>query len=140
MENELHKEMVRTVIAELRNRKFTNIRANLENMTPPEQISGFLPDFTFNKNDPQQTFVVFEVETCNSLTGENTAKKWKAFFEKARVAGGEFHLAVPKMCGNTSGRALTDQQFDRLQIKADLVWIVNGSLQHRVMKHQGQRG
>lgn len=132
--------MVRTVIAELRNRKFTNIKANLEKMTLPEQISGFLPDFTFSKGDAHETFVIFEVETCSSLTSADTAKKWKAFFEKARVSGGEFHLAVPKMCGNTSGRALTDQQFEKLQIKADLVWTVNGSLQHRVMKHQGQRG
>lgn len=70
---------------------------------------------------------------------EHTAKKWKAFFEKARAMGGEFHLAVPKICAGNSGRALAEQQLERLQIKADLVWTVNGSLWHKVSKRQAQR-
>jgi hypothetical protein len=134
VEDELHKEMVRTVLDELRKRGFTNLRANFESMTPPDQVFGFVPDFTFSKNDSQGTFVVFEVETCSTLMSEDTAKKLKVFFERVRAVGGEFHLAVPKMCDGSSGRALADQQLEKLQIKADLVWTVNGSLRHRVMK------
>lgn len=63
VEDELHREMVKTVLDELRKRGFTDLRAKSENMTPPEQVFGFVPDFTFNKNDPKETFVVFEVET-----------------------------------------------------------------------------
>jgi hypothetical protein len=135
MEDELHREMVKTVLDELRKRGFVNLRANLENMTPPEGILEFVPDFTFNKNDPEGKFVVFEVETCSSMISEDTARKWKAFFERARAVGGEFHLAVPKMCDGNSGRALADQQLEKLQIKADVVWAVNGSLRHRIPKH-----
>jgi hypothetical protein len=87
-----------------------------------------------SKNEPRGKFVVFEVETCSTLMSEDTAKKLKVFFERVRAVGGEFHLAVPKMCDGDSGRALADQQLEKLQIKADLVWTVNGSLRHRVMK------
>jgi hypothetical protein len=138
-EDELHREMVMTVFDELKKRGFVNLRANFENVTPPERILEFVPDFTFNKNDPEGKFVVFEVETCSSMIGEDTGRKWKAFFEKAKAVGGEFHLAVPKMCGGNSGRALADEQLGKMQIKADLVWAVNGSLQHRILKRQGQR-
>jgi hypothetical protein len=134
LEDELHKEMVRTVLDELRKRGFVNLRANFENMTPPEGILEFVPDFTSNKNDAEGRFVVFEVETCSSMISEDSARKWKAFFERARAVGGEFHLAVPKMCDANSGRALAGQQLGKLQIKADVVWAVNGSLRHRISK------
>jgi hypothetical protein len=137
MEDELHREMVKTVLDELKKRGFANLRANFENMTMPERILEFVPDFTFNKSDPEGKFVVFEVETCGSLMSEDSARKWKAFFDRARVVGGEFHLAVPKMCDGSLGRALADQQLAKLQIKADVVWAVNGSLQHRILKRQG---
>lgn len=139
MEDELHIEMVRTALDELRKRGFANLKANFGNMPQPERILEFMPDCTFNKNDPEGRFVVFEVETCSSLLSEDTERKWKAFFERARAVGGEFHLAVPKMCNGNSGRSLTDQQLGKLQIKADVVWAVNGSLQHRISKRQGQR-
>jgi len=139
LEDELHKEMVKTVLDELKKRGFSNLRANFEDMTPPERILEFVPDCTFEKSDPEGKFVVFEVETCSSMISEDSARKWKVFFERARAVGGEFHLAVPKMCNGNSGRALVDQQLGKLQIKADVVWAVNGSLQHRIPKPQGQR-
>ena len=126
---------MKTCLNELKKRGFTNLRATFENMTRPEQINDYTPDFTFNKNDKQRIFVIFEVETCSSITSKNTEKKWKAFYQQAKATGdGEFHLAVPKFCNGNSGRTLANQKLGELNIKADTIWAVNGALRHRTTR------
>jgi len=127
-EDEVHSEMMKTCLNELKKRGFINLRAVFENMTRPEQINEYIPDFTFKKNDKPSIFVIFEVETCSSMMGKDADKKWKAFYERAKASGGEFHLAVPKFCNGDSGRALANRRLQELSIEADLVWAVNGSL------------
>ena len=134
--------MMKTCLNELKKRGFINLRAVFENMTRPEQIDEYIPDFTFNKNDKPSIFVIFEVETCSSMMSENADKKWKAFYGQARATGGEFHLAVPKFCNGDLGRTLADRKLQELGIEADLVWAVNGSLRYKgtnMPKHNERR-
>lgn len=134
VEDEVHNEMMKTCINELKKLGFTNLRATFENMTRPEQISGYVPDFTFNKNNKQGISVIFEVETCSTIMHEHIEKKWKTFYQQAKATGGEFHLAVPKFCNGDSGRTLADQKLGELNIKADVIWAVNGTLRHRTTR------
>jgi hypothetical protein len=38
-----------------------------------------------SKNEPRGKFVLFKVETCDKMMSEDTAKKLRAFFERARA-------------------------------------------------------
>ncbi len=131
VDDEVHKEMMKTCLNELKKLGFTDLRANFENMARPEQISGYVPDFTFNKNNKQEISVIFEVETCSTIMYEHIEKKWKTFYQQANATGGEFHLAVPKFCNSGSGRTLTNQRLVELNIRADVIWAVNGTLRHK---------
>ena len=129
-DEEVHREMMKTVLNEFTKQGFTNLRANFENMTLPETIGNYMPDLTCNRKDKQQEFVILEVETCNTITQEQSEEKWRLFHEKARRMTGEFHLAVPRFCNGDSGRTLTNQRLEQAGIRADCVWAVNGSLKH----------
>ncbi len=128
VEDEVHNEMMKTCMSELRKRGFINLKAVFENMPQPEQIDEYMPDFTFNKKDKPSLFVIFEVEPCSSIMSKDADKKWRAFYERAKASGGEFHLAVPKFCNGDSGRTLANRKLQELGIEADLIWAVNGSL------------
>lgn len=122
--------MIKIILKELPKLGFTNIRTNSEEQNQSEQITGHMPDVTFNKNDGQRTFVILAVETCSAIAQEETGHRWGAFYEEARRISGEFHLAVPKFCNGDSGRALANQKLEELHIKADAIWVVNGSLRY----------
>lgn len=129
-DEEVHIEMMRTILNEFTKQGFTNMRANVENMIAPEKIGDYTPDLTCNRKDKQKEFVILEVETCNTMAQEQSEEKWRAFCEKSKEMAGEFHLAVPKFCNGDSGRTLANQRLQRARIKADCVWAVNGSLRH----------
>ena len=128
VDKKVHREMMKTVLKEFPKQGFTNMRANVENMTAPEEINGYAPDLTCNREDMQQGLVILEVETCNTMTQEHSEEKWRAFHEKAKKVTGEFHLAVPKFCNGNSGRTLASQRLERVRIKVDRLWVVNGGL------------
>jgi len=134
VDEEVHREMMRTVLNEFTKQGFTNIRASVENMTAPEKIGDYTPDLTCNRKDKQKEFVILEVETCNTVTQEQSEEKWRVFREKSKEMKGEFHLAVPKFCNGNSGRVLANQRLECARIRADYVWAVNGSLQHIAMR------
>jgi hypothetical protein len=134
VDKEVHREMMKTVLKEFTKQGFTNMRANVENMTAPEKIGDYAPDLTCRREDMQQGFVILEVETCNTMTQEQSEEKWRAFCEKAKKMIGEFHLAVPKFCNGNSGRTLASQRLERVRIKVDRLWVVNGGLQAIAMR------
>lgn len=127
-DEEVHREMMKTVLNEFTKQGFTNLQANFEGMTTPEKIGNYIPDLTCNRKDKQHEFVILEVETCNTMTQEQSEEKWRAFCEKSKEMAGEFHLAVPKFCNGNSGQTLVNQILERARIKAHYVWAVNGSL------------
>lgn len=49
-DKEVHREMMKTVLKEFTKQGFTNMRANVENMTAPEKIGGYAPDLTCNRD------------------------------------------------------------------------------------------
>ena len=139
VDEDVHKEMMKTVLNEFRKQGFTNIKANVENMTTPEKVDDHTPDLTCNRNDKQQEFIILEVETCNTITLEQSKEKWRAFYRKSKDMKGEFHLAVPKFCNGSSGRTLANQRLEQLQLKANCVWAVNGDLQHIAMRAKARK-
>ena len=121
-ESREHRSLIRMMLNYFRNQGYTNLRADLESQTPPEQIGDRIPDLTCNKNDFGRTFIILEAETCSTISHEHTEEQWKAFYRKAREVEGEFHLVVPRNCDDDSGRSLARQRLSELEITADHIW------------------
>ena len=127
-ESEKHEKMVRMVLNHFKDQGYTNLKADLENETLPDQIGDYVPDLTCCKNDEKKTLIFVEAETCGTISHEHTEGQWKTFYRKSREVNGEFHLAVPRVCNGDSGQALAKQRLDELNINAHKVWGVNHSL------------
>ena len=127
-ESEKHKKMVRMMLNHFKDQGYSNLKADRENETLPDQIGDHVPDLTCCKNDEKRILIIVEAETCDTMSHEHTEDQWKAFYRKSREVNGEFHLAVPRVCNGDSGQALANQRLDELNIKAHKVWRVNHSL------------
>jgi len=127
-ESEKHEKIIRMMLNHFKDQGYTNLKADLENETLPDQIGDYVPDLTCCKNNEKKTPIFVEAETCDTISHEHTKGQWKAFYKKSREVNGEFHLAVPRVCNGGSGQALAKQRLDELNIKAQEVWKVNHSL------------
>jgi hypothetical protein len=127
-ESEKHEKIIRMMLNHFKDKGYTNLKADLENETLPDQIGDYVPDLTCYKNNEKKTPIFVEAETCGTISHEHTKGQWKAFYRKSREVNGEFHLAVPRVCNCDSGQALAKQRLDELNIKAHEVWMVNHSL------------
>lgn len=94
--------MVKTVLKEFTNQGFTNVRANVENVTALEEIGGYAPDLTGKRKDMQRGFVMLEAETCNTMTQAQSGETWRAFCEKAKKMTGEFRARCSVQTMTTS--------------------------------------
>lgn len=114
---------------------YLNIRADIEGHRKPESIYWknrpnvkYIPDLTCNKNDEGKTYVILEAETCDSLTDTaHTAEQWKLFSARARRLKGEFHVVVPRICGELSGSDRAQELADNLEIKITTIWMPSES-------------
>ena len=123
VESTEHRQLIRMMVNHFRNQGYTNIKADLDGYTQPEPISDgygntYIPDLTCNKNDRNSTRIVLEAETCGTIDDGHTAGQWRAFTR----ARGDFHLVVPKTCGNESGRAKAQRRLRELGITAKEIW------------------
>jgi len=121
-ESEEHKRLVKMMLNHFKSKGYTNLKADLEGETPPNQIYGHIPDLTCNKNDAKGTFIILEAETCDTIFDEHTEDQWKTFYRKAREVGGEFHIVVPRTCNGESAFDLVEKRLKELGIRADSIW------------------
>lgn len=121
-ESQEHKNLVEMMFNYFVKQGYTNLKADLEGKTQPDQIGKHIPDLTCNKNDTKKTFIILEAETCSTISDEHTESQWKTFYNKAKEIDGEFHIVVPKTCNNSSGRTLAEQRLKELGISADTIW------------------
>ena len=88
-----------------------DIRADLDGfkrpdkITTPEDSEGEVPDATAKEGDQ---FLIYEVETPDSIAEEHTAKQWTLFAKYAEENNGIFHVAVPPMAQGDAKRRLKE--------------------------------
>jgi hypothetical protein len=54
-ETEKHEKIIRMVLNHFKDQGYTNLKADLENETLPDQIGDYVPDLTCYKNDEKKT-------------------------------------------------------------------------------------
>ncbi|MFC1510198.1 hypothetical protein ACFL49_00875 [Candidatus Omnitrophota bacterium] len=101
-----HDELVRVLAKHYSSLGYIGIRADIPDysQTPvgiywtdrPEKK--YIPDIVCSKNDENNTIIVAEAETCETLMTEHTREQWKMFSAHAKSKGGEFHIITPKSC------------------------------------------
>lgn len=67
--------------------------------------------------------IIYEVETCNSVSTKNAMSRCRLFFEVAYNLFGKFYLVVPKDCGAKTGTELAEKMLKKN--KTDLVEIMS---------------
>lgn len=74
-ESEKHKRIVRITLNHFKDLGYTNLKADLETETLPDQIGDHVPDLTCNKNDEQSTPIFLEAETCSTISHEHAEEQ-----------------------------------------------------------------
>lgn len=92
-----HDRIVEKVYHFLLDNRFYEVRADMSGVERPRPVEGngngeFVPDVTAQG----EKFVLFEVETADSVQDEHTSAEWKCFSEFARQHHAEFYLIVPE--------------------------------------------
>ena len=108
---------------------YTAIKADIEGYSTPDAIwwtnkpqEQKIPDLTCFKNDAEKTFIILEAETCSSLSTDHTQDQWKLFSSSAKKNNGEFHVVVPKVCGEDEGKLLVEKLAEQIGVTVDSIW------------------
>jgi len=67
--------------------------------------------------------IIYEVETCNSVSTKNAMSRCRLFSETAYNLFGKFYFVVPKDCGAKTGKELAEKMLKKN--KTDLVEIMS---------------
>jgi hypothetical protein len=128
-----HDSLVKMMAQYFSSLGYTAVKADIEGYSTPLEIYWInkpqerrIPDMTCNKNDPKNTLIILEAETCESLTIEHTKEQWKLFASHAKNNNGEFHVVVPNQCTYQSnlvtGEFLAKKVASEIGIVIDHIW------------------
>jgi len=82
----------------------------------------YRPDLTCKKNDAQQTLIILEAETCETLESDHTEEQFRLFRANTNQNKGEFHIVVPRSCSGRPGGDFVNEVIRRLRISVDSIW------------------
>ena len=115
-----HDFMIQDMANFLVEKKFNDVRANIDGFEKPEIIvcetSGFsyTPDLTAQG----KRFNIFEIETSKSINDKLTEQKWGLFASVAKNKDALFYLIVPKSSVPDAHQRMTE-----LNIEADIMGV-----------------
>jgi hypothetical protein len=91
-----HDRMVERIANGLRQQGFREVRAaGLSGFEAPDPIGGRVPDVAAHNRHGY----LYQVETEDSLDGDDTLQQWKAFAHHARYNDTRFVIVVPRGSG-----------------------------------------
>lgn len=128
-----HDSLVRMMVNYYATQGYLSIRADLENSSRPEKIwwsgrenQAYIPDVTCNMNDRVRTTIILEAETCETLGSDHTRAQWSLFSAHAIQIGGQFHVAVPRLCSynnrNVTGESLVRMFANQWGVTVHRTW------------------
>ncbi len=107
-------QMLESLVRSLGKSDFSNVRASLDGLTPPEPIYGSRPDATAWRDREH----IFVLETDMSVKGAHCGIKWRDFGTYARVCNARFCVIVPR-----SAALIARIRLALLEIDAELYTI-----------------
>jgi hypothetical protein len=104
-----HTSLIRAALGWYEAQGYVRIFADVPGMRPPRtiRIAGFEPSRPdLSCRGRANRLILVEVETCDTLSLQETAEQWHLFRRYADAAGGEFHLVVSEDCTAEAERRL----------------------------------
>lgn len=119
----LHQSLLRQLISGLkRNREIekgkTEVIAGEDTRHRPDAIFYYRDDH--NQNKP----IIFEVETCESISNINTLSQLVVFSLTSKYTKGDFYLVIPRNCNGMSAEELAQKIIDDNGIDSEYVEII----------------
>jgi|GEM_PF-1933626 len=113
-----HADMIKRLAEHFARQGYTEIKADIEGYELPAAAKTprgeFIPDITCFMPGKFRKFLAVEVETCRSIFDPHTVDEWEALGREARIHAGEFHVAVPRLCGIETGEELVKKRMSQL--------------------------
>jgi hypothetical protein len=103
---------------------YGGVRADLPGWDTPEVVHGAVRDHrpSLFCQAPKPTFL--DVIAPGPLTLEDVASRWQLFASAAELAGGEFHVVIPRWVAGRDGRTVAKQIAEMVGVRIGYVWTV----------------
>jgi hypothetical protein len=103
---------------------YGGVRADLPGWEVPEVVHGAVRDHrpSLFCQAPKPTFL--DVIAPGPLTLEDVASRWQLFASAAELAGGEFHVVIPRWVAGRDGRTVAKQIAEMVGVRIGYVWTV----------------
>jgi hypothetical protein len=103
---------------------YGGVRADLPGWDVPEVVHGAVRDHrpSLFCQAPKPTFL--DVIAPGPLTLEDVASRWQLFASAAELAGGEFHVVIPRWVAGRDGRVVAKQIAEMVGVRIGYIWTV----------------
>ena len=104
---------------------YGGVRADLPGWEAPELIRGAMMDHrpSLFCQSPRPIFLDV-VAARGAVTLEELTSRWQLFASAAELAGGEFHVVVPRWVANRDGRQVAKQMADLAGVRIGYIWAI----------------
>ncbi len=103
---------------------YAGVRADLPGWDVPEVIHGAMRDHRPSLFCEAPKPVFLDVLAPGPLTLEEVASRWQLFSSAAELAGGEFHVVLPRWVAGRDGRQVAKQIAELVGVRIGYIWTV----------------
>lgn len=103
---------------------YGGVRADLPGWEAPEVIRGALRDHRPSLSCASPRPVLVDVIPPGPLALPDLASRWQLFASAAELAGGQFHVVLPRWVAGRDGRQVAKQIAELVGVRIGYVWTV----------------
>ena len=103
---------------------YAEVRADLPNWDAPELIHGAMRDHRPSLSCGAPKPIYLDVLPPGPLALEEVASRWQLFSSAAELAGGEFHVVLPRWVAGRDGRQVAKQIAELVGVRIGYIWAV----------------
>src|SRR5205823_1202574 len=103
---------------------YRGVRADLPGWEAPDVIKGAQRDHrpALFCQSPKPVFM--DVLALGPVTLEEVASRWQLFASAAEIAGGEFHVVIPRWIAGRDGKQVAKQIADLVGVRIGYIWTI----------------
>jgi len=103
---------------------YSGVRADLPGWEAPDVVHGAMRDHRPSLFCEQPKPVFLDVLSPGPISLEDVASRWQLFASAAELAGGEFHVVLPRWVAGRDGRKVAKQIAELVGVHIGYIWAV----------------
>ncbi|GAO02776.1 hypothetical protein [Anaeromyxobacter sp. PSR-1] len=103
---------------------YAGVRADLPGWDTPDVIHGAMRDHRPSLFCEAPKPVFLDVLSPGPVALEEVASRWQLFSSAAELAGGEFHVVLPRWVAGRDGRQVAKQIAELVGVRIGYIWAV----------------